>query len=260
MERQKYKTDLTDLQWEIILKYELDKRKGAGCPKKSELRELINGMNYVVYTGCQWRLIPHDLPPWHRVYYLFRKWKKDGTWFLLHQALHQEVREKAGKQPEPTGAIIDTQSVKTSKVAESRGFDGHKKVKGRKRHLVVDTLGFPLNVTVHDANLSDSTQAFAVLQVVFFWFASIKMIWADAAYQGELALWLLATHQCQLEISATLKGSGFQVVPKRWIIERTFGWLQWSRRLNIDYEVLSDSAETMVYIASIRIMLNRLAS
>ena len=193
------------------------------------------------------------------MYYRFNKWRKDQTWFLIHQALHQELREHVGKEPEPTAAIIDSQSVKTAKPAATRGFDGHKKVNGRKRHVAADTLGFPLAVKVHDANLSDGKQAFEVLEALFFWFISIQVIWADAAYKGEPALWLLAAHQCRLEIAPTLKGQGFKVIPKRWIIERTFGWLQWSRRLSMDYEVYPDTAETMVYLASLKIMLNRLA-
>ena len=144
---------------------------------------------------------------------------------MIHQALHQEIREEAGKKPEPTGAIIDTQSVKASPMTETRGFDGHKKVYGRKRHLVVDTLSFPLFVKVHNANLDDQIQVFSVLQSVFFWFISIKMIWADAAYNksNDLVFWLLATHQCLIEVAPTLKANGFHVVPKRWIVERTFG-------------------------------------
>lgn len=223
------------------------------------MREILNAILYVVHTGCQWALLPHDFPPWYSVYYRFNKWRKDQTWFLIHQALHQELREDAGKHPEPSAAIIDSQSVRTSKLAATRGFDGHKKVNGRKRHVAADTLGFPLAVKVHDANLPDGKQAFDVLESLFFWFASIQVIWADAAYKGELALWLLAAHQCRLEIAPTLKEQGFKVIPKRWIIERTFGWLQWSRRLNIDYEVYPDTAETMVYLASLKIMLNRLA-
>jgi len=204
-------------------------------------------------------MIPHDFPPWYSVYYRFNKWRKDQTWLIIHQALHQQLREDVGKQPEPSAAMIDSQSVKASKLAATRGFDGNKKVNGRKRHVVSDTLGFPLVVKVHDANLSDGKQAFDVLESLFFWFISIRVVRADAAYRGDPALRLLAAHQCRLEIAPTLKGRGFQVVPERWIIERTFGWLQWSRRLNIDYEVYSDTAETMVYLASLKIMLKRLA-
>ena len=223
--KQRYKTDLTDKQWKLISRY-IPQQKGAGRKPKYDMREILNAILYVVHTGCQWAMIPHDFPPWYSVYYRFNTWRKDQSWFLIHQALHQELREHAGKQPEPSAAIIDSQSVRTSKLAETRGFDGHKKVNGRKRHMAADTPGFPPVVQVHDADLSDSRQASDVLEALFFWFISIQVIWADAAYKGELALWLLAVHQCRLEIAPTLKGKGFKVIPKRWIIERTFGRLQ----------------------------------
>ena len=135
--------------------------------------------------------------------------------------IHSNLREQSGKTPEPSAVMIDTQSVKTSQMAESRGFDGNKKVKGRKRHVVVDTMGFPLVVKVHDANLSDSKEAFAIIKILFFWFGTIKMIWADAGYRGKLSAYLWATFLCKLEIAPTLKTKGFQVVPKRWIVENT---------------------------------------
>lgn len=257
MEATNYSTDLTSDQWKIISKY-IPVSTGRGRKSQDSMRDIINAILYLVHTGCQWRLIPHNFPAWYRVYYFFKKWKNDETWFLIHQALHQEVRKSYGKEAEPTGAIIDSQSVKTSALAETRGFNGGKQIKGRKRHLVVDTLGFPLLVRVHDANLNDGKQAIEMMKDLFFWFVAIKMIWADGGYRGEFPLWLLLTHQCHTEIALNLKGSGFQVLPKRWIVERTFGWLQWERRLNWDYERYPKSAETMVYLASIKIMLKRL--
>ena len=223
------------------------------------MREIINAILYVAHTGRRRAVIPHDFPPWHSVCYRFDKWRKDRTRFLIHQILHQQLREHVGKEPEPTAAIIDSQSVRTSELADTRGFDGNRKVNGRKRHVVSDTLGFPLAVKVHDANLSDGKEAFDLLESLFFRFISIQVIRADAAYRGDLALRLPAAHQCGLEIAPTLMGQGFQVVPKRWIIERTLGWLRWARRLSVDYEVYTDTAETMVYLASLKIMLNRLA-
>ena len=137
---------------------------------------------YLVYTGCQWRELPHDFPLWQSVYYHFRKWTNNETWFLAHQMIHSDLREKVGKNPEPSAAMIDSQSVKASQMVETRGFDGNKKVKGRKRHIVVDTLGFPLVVKVHDANLSYGKEAIDIIRTLFFWFSNIKIIWADAAY------------------------------------------------------------------------------
>ena len=257
MERANYTTDLTEGQWEIISPLLVIPSSNAGRPPKYPLREIVNAILYLVHSGCQWRSLPHDFPPWSSVYYYFRKYKNRQMWQLIHMEIHRGLREESNKNPEPSAAMIDTQSVKTSQMAETRGFDGNKKVKGRKRHLVVDTLGFPLVVKVHDANLSDSKQAFSIMKTLFFWFGTIKMIWADAAYRGELVTYLLATFFCKLGIAPTLKTKGFQVVPKRWIIERTFGWFQWDRRLIIDYERQSYTAENMVYIASIGKMLRR---
>ncbi len=256
MERASYSTDLTDRQFEIIRKY-LPSPSMTGRPRLYDFREILNAIFYLVHTGCQWRELPHDFPKWASVYYYFRKWKQNETWFLIHQAIHQDLREEQGKNAEPSAAMIDSQSVKTAQMAESRGFDGNKKVKGRKRHIVVDTLGFPLIVKVHDATLSDGKQSVAIFQTLFLWFSSIKLVWADAAYKGDLVKYLLCAFQCRLEIAPTLREKGFQVVPKRWIVERTFGWFQWDRRLMIDYERYPKSAETMIYIASTKKMLNR---
>jgi len=253
-----YPTDLTDAQWEDLKRY-LPDPCNQGRKMKWSYREIINGILYLVTTGCQWRMLPHDYPPWQTIYYHFRKWKQNGTWQMIHQAIHRQVRLSAGKNAEPTSAVIDTQSVKTTELANSRGFDGHKKVKGRKRHVVVDTLGYPLMVKVHDANLFDGKEAKAVLKDLFFWHFDLKKIWADAAYRGELEDWLWNTFQCHLEIAPTLKTKGFQVEPKRWIVERTFAWLGWFRRLNMDYERDPKTTENMIYISMIRPMLKKIA-
>lgn len=257
MERATYSSDLTDKQWQIIEPLLALPSSRAGRPSKYNLREVINAIFYIVHTGCQWRELPHDFPKWQSVYYYFSKYKKNDRWSLIHMSIHRDLREQLGKDPEPSAAIIDSQSVKTAQMADTRGFDGHKKIKGRKRHIVVDTLGFLLVVKVHDANLSDCKQAFEIVQTLFFWFTTIKILWADAAYRGELATYLLCAFLCELQISDTLKTKGFQVVPKRWVVERTFGWLQWDRRLMIDYERQSLTSETMVYIALIGKMLRR---
>ena len=163
------------------------KHSGRGRKRKWELRLVVNTILYVVYTGCQWRMLPHDFTPWPSVYNHFNKWCKDGSWFLIHQSLHQQTRIQAGRHPEPSVALIDSQSVKTTELSQSRGFDGGKKVKGQKRLIAVDTLGIPMVVKVHDANLYDGQQAYQVLETSFFWFFSIRILWADAAYRGQLA-------------------------------------------------------------------------
>jgi len=229
----------------------------AGRPIELDLREIINAILYLIHTGCQWRELPHDFPLWNSVYYHFSKYKKHQTWELIHREIHRQLRHESGKDPEPSAAIIDSQSVKASQMAETKGFDGNKKVKGKKIHVVVDTLGFPLVVKVHDANLSDVKQAFTMMETLFLWFVSIKMIWADAAYRGDFSTYLMCSFLCKLEIAPTLETKGFQVVPKRWIVERTFGWFQWDRRLMIVYERYDSTSESMVYIASIGKMLRR---
>ena len=170
-------------------------------------------------------MLPHDMPPWQTVYYHFRKWQADDTWLLIHQALRKQTRCDDGKQPSPTAAIIESQSVKTTELAETSGFDGHKRVKGRKRHLVTDTTRIPLMVKVTDANVSDNQIAIELITEVFNWHITIQLVCADAAYRGELEDWLYFAHQCQLEIASTLGQQGFEVVPLRWIVERTFSWL-----------------------------------
>lgn len=253
-----YPSDLTDAQWEQLSAY-LPTPKQQGRPLKWEIRLIINAIAYLVKSGCQWRMLPHDMPPWQTVYYHFRKWEADGTWSVIHQALHEQTRRDVGKEPSPTVAIIDSQSVKTTELATTRGFDGHKQVKGHKRHIATDTLGIPLTVKVTDANVGDNRVAIELLKEVFDWHITIQKVCADAAYGGELGDWLYLTHQCELEIAPTLKGQGFVVVPLRWIVERTFSWLRWFRRLTIDYERYPKTAETMVYIASIQLMLNHIS-
>ena len=174
-----YPTDLTDAQWDKLLPY-LPPPSPIGRPLKWEMRSIINAIFYIVKSGCQWRMLPHQMPPWQTVYSRFRKWKTDGTWLMIHQALHEHIRCDIGKAPSPTVAIIDTQpalgteSVKTTELAKSRGFDAHKKVKGRKRHIVTDTIGIPLRVKVTDANISDNQVAIELLTEIFSWHITIE--------------------------------------------------------------------------------------
>ena len=177
---------------------------------------------------------------------------------MIHQALHEQTRCDVGKEPSPTVAIIDSQSVKTSELANSRGFDAHKKVKGRKRHIVTDAIGIPLRVKVTDANVRDNKVAIELLKEVFSWHITIQWVCAVAGYRGELGDWLYLTHQCELDIAPSLGRLGFVVVPFRWIVERTFSWFGWFRRLTLDYERSAETAEAMVYIASIYLMPNRI--
>ncbi|RKU11170.1 IS5/IS1182 family transposase [Candidatus Poribacteria bacterium] len=257
MTQTNYPTDLTDAQWCRLLPY-LPKPSPVGRPLKWKMRAIINAIFYIVKSGCQWRMLPHQMPPWQTVYSHFRKWKTDGTWLMIHQALHEQIRCDIGKAPSPTVAIIDSQSVKTTELADTRGFDAHKKVKGRKRHIVTDTIGIPLRVKVTDANISDNRVAIELLTEIFRWHITIQLVCADAGYRGKLGDWLYMAHQCQLDIAPSLRQSGFVVVPLRWIVERTFSWFGRFRRLTLDYERSAETAEAMVYIASIYLMQNRI--
>ena len=257
MNSKNYPSDLTDKQWRALSPY-LPPPQKRGRPPKWEMRQIINAIFYFVKTGCPWRMLPADMPPWQTVYNYFAKWQANGTWIVIHQARNEQIRCDMNKSPSPSVALIDSQSVKTTELAVSRGFDGHKKIKGRKRHIVTDTLGIPLTVMITDANVSDNSVAIELLTEVFSWYITIQLVCADAGYRGELGDWLYLTHQCKLEIAKPPRVSEFVVVKKRWIVERTFSWFGWFRRLTVDYERYAKTHETLVYIASIYLMRNRI--
>ncbi len=259
--RKTYPTDISDAEWNH-LKSCLSAAKPKGRQRIHSLREILNAIFYVVRGGCSWRLLPHDFAPWQTVYYHFRRFCLDGLWYLILKALRRATRLRVGRHPEPSAAIMDSQSIKTTvESANPSGYDGHKKVKGRKRHLLVDTSGLPLSVYVTSADVQDRVGARCLLAGRKSLMPRLKKVWADGAYSGEeLARWCRREGDWELEIVERDQGAeGFVIVARRWVVERSFGWLLRNRRLGKDYERKVQTSETLVEIAMIRLMLKRLA-
>jgi len=226
-----------------------------------EVRAIVNGIFYLNATGCQWRALPHQYPVWSSVYYHFAKWSGAGTLEAINTALCKMDRLKRGRTVTPTGALIDSQSIKTAKEASEVGFDGGKMIKGHKRHMLTDTVGNMLNVVVSAANVSDIAGGKLVIEKILDTFSTIEKIWADGTYRGGLVDWVRETLDATLEVVKREEGQkGFKVQPKRWVVERTFAWLGNYRRLSKDYERLLHNSEGMIYLASIKTMLKRLAA
>jgi putative transposase len=259
-EKEPYSTDLSDAEYQKIEPHLPKPKTNRGRKRIYPLREILNGIFYVLRTGCAWRLLPHDLPPWKTVYHYFRLWRKDGTWERLNAALRTDLRLADGRESEPSAAILDSQSVKTTETRGVRGYDAAKKVNGRKRHILVDTLGLLLMVVVHMASIQDRDGAKSVLTKIKGKFSRLQLIWADGGYAGGLVDWVKATCGWVLEIVKRNDDvTGFQVLPHRWVVERTFGWLGRYRRLSKDYEGLPETSEAMVYAAMTHLMVRRLA-
>jgi transposase len=233
-------------------------------PRKYDDRLVLDAIFFVLRSGCQWRMIPRDLLPWDAAYRWYRTWVTDGTIDRVHDALRDQVRIAAGRDPNPSAAVVDAQSIKSSEGGQDRGFDMGKKTTGRKRHIIVDTLGLLLVVLVTSASVQDRPGGRKVLERLAFRFPSVSLVWADGGYANTVDNSLLAWAREKLGLLLEIvKRSddvkGFQVLPRRWVVERTFGWLVRNRRLARDYERVTSNSEAMIKLAMIRLMAIRLA-
>jgi putative transposase len=257
-----YPTDLSDAEWTCLQPY-LPTPTAGRRPRTHSLCDVLDAIFYVLKSGCHWRLLPHDFPPWSTVYYHFRRFRLNGLWSLILKGLRAAERQRVGKNPQPTAAIMDSQSVKTVEESDHpSGYDAHKNIKGRKRHLLVDTMGLPLSVYVTSADVQDRVGAHTLLAGLKALLPRLKKIWADGAYTGEkLARWCKEQGGGELEIveRSSADTEGFAILPHRWIVERTLGWLMRSRRLSKDYERMVRSSQTFIEVAMIRLILKRLA-
>lgn len=260
-----YDTSLTDGQWAVIapLLPVRDPTRG-GRPVKYDRRLVIDTILYVLRTGCAWRLVPHDLAPWDAAYRWFRAWTRDGTWARVHDALRDQVREQDGRDRQPSAAVLDSQSVKSAEGGHGIGYDAGKRVRGRKRHLLVDSCGLVLKVVVHSASVQDRAGAKQVLTGITGLFPRLGLVWVDGGYvntvDSSLVGWAQRAENLELiTVPRNADVAGFQVLPRRWVVERTFGWLGRCRRLARDYERKTTHAEAMIQVAMIRLMAARLA-
>lgn len=255
-----YPTDLTDAQWERLQPL-LPPANPTGRPRELDMRLIIHAILYVVVGGVQWRLLPREYPPWQSVYYYFRRWRDQGCWQRIHGMVRAQERKRVGRHKHPTAGCLDSQSVKASAGIGECGYDAGKQVNGRKRHLLVDTLGLVLAVVVTAASVQDREGARLLLRRLGGACKKLRLIWVDGSYRGQLLDWV--TERFGFRLRPVLRNDtqkGFVILPRRWVVERTFGWLVGNRRLSKDYERLPASSEAMIYIAMTRLMLRRLAA
>jgi len=288
MGSRRYPTDLYNEEWALLEPY-LPAPQRRGRPRLHSPREILDAVFYVLKSGCQWRMLPRDFPPWKTVFHYFRRWRIDGTWERMNRALRRRLREKLGRDPEPSAGIVDAQSVKTTGVGgEQRGFDGGKKVRGRKRHILVDTEGLLIEAKVHSAKVPDQDGIRRLLGPARGHLPRLSYLWVDAGYRGRGKEWTEEALNVEVEVvnrspkptpekvlkiwakewfkegremdlSKLPKRPAFENLPRRWVAERTFAWISHNRRMAKDYERLCSTGEALIHAALTRLMVRRLA-
>jgi putative transposase len=273
-----YSCDLSDREWAILAPL-IPPATPGGRPRRWPMRHLLNAIFYVLRSGCAWRLLPRDYVPWSTAYHYFRIWRDAGLWEQIVASLRERLRVRLGRLPTPSAGVIDSQSVRTTERGGPRGYDGAKKLSGRKRHVLVDTLGLLLKVVVHVASLQDRAGVPLLLDPVRDAFPRMRKVWVDSGYSGAGKHWIEAELGWEVEVvrhapqphgmwvfpgqevdwRLFARPKGFRQLPRRWVVERSFAWIGRHRRLSKDYEFLPASSEAMVYLTAVRLLLARLA-